>query len=359
MPSELFRNTGAGGFENVAARAGVDRIAFTKGVAAADFDNDRQTDLYVSNYGGANFLYRNNGNGTFTDVSTAARVLGTPQGFSTWFFDYDNDGWQDLFVTSYVASLDDLVRDRLGQPHRGTTMRLYRNRQDGSLADVTREAGLERVLMPMGSNFGDLDNDGFLDMYLGTGNPSYGALQGSVLLRNVNGRRFEDVTASSGTGELHRGHGVAFADLDHDGDEDIVFQVGGVTPGDRHAIRLFENPGHGHDWLALKLVGAKSNRSAVGARLAITVTDTEGQRREMHRMVTTGSSFGGNPLVQHVGLGRGASRVDVSVLWPATNSRQHFTDVGHNRWLEITEFAPHPTVLDRPAFRLGGARKQP
>ncbi len=108
-PAQLFRNKRDGTFEDIAKAAGVDRTAFTKGVVSVDYDNDRYPDLYVSNYGGTNFLYHNNRDGTFTELSAAARVFGTPQGFATWFFDYNNDGWQDLFVTSYVASLDDLV----------------------------------------------------------------------------------------------------------------------------------------------------------------------------------------------------------------------------------------------------------
>jgi hypothetical protein len=211
--------------------------------------------------------------------------------------------------------------------------------------------------MPMGANFGDLDNDGFLDMYLGTGNPSYGALAGSVLLRNREGRTFVDVTASSGTGELHRGHGVAFADLDNDGDQDIVFEVGGMTPGDRHAIRLFENPGHDNDWIGIKLVGVKSNRTAVGARITVAVEDERGRRRTIHRTVTTGGSFGGSPLFQHIGLGSKAKRVDVDVWWPTTDTRQRFTGVGKNRWVQIEEFAERYTPLRREQVRLGGARR--
>ena len=137
-------------------------------------------------------------------------------------------------------------------------MKLYRNSRDGGFLDVTAAAHLDKVSMPMGSNFGDIDNDGFLDIYLGTGSPSYAALAPSMLLRNKNGASFVDVTVSSGTGEMHKGHGVAFADLDNDGDEDIAFKVGGATPGDAHAFRLFENPGHANDWLGLNLVGVRS-----------------------------------------------------------------------------------------------------
>lgn len=357
MRAQLFRNRGNGTFEDIAGRAGVDRLAFTKGVVAADYDNDRFPDLYVSNYGGQNFLYRNNRNGTFSEVSAAARVSGTPQGFAAAFFDYNNDGWQDLFVTSYVASLDDMVRDYLGRPHNGTTMRLYRNLGDGTFRDVTAEAGLNRVLMPMGMNFGDVDNDGFLDLYLGTGNPSYGALQGAVLLRNVDGKTFVDATAAAGLGELHRGHGVAFADLDHDGDQDVVFQVGGMTPGDRHAARLFENPGNGADWISLKLIGARSARSAVGASITVTVQDDAGRRRTIARMVTTGGSFGGNPLEQHIGLGQGARRVDVDVWWPMSDTRQRFTDVAKNNAYRIQELAEAPTLIPRKPITLGGAER--
>jgi FG-GAP-like repeat/PPIC-type PPIASE domain/ASPIC and UnbV len=355
-PAQLFRNTRNGTFEDVAKAAGVDAVAYSKGVTAGDYDNDRFPDLFVSNYGGTNFLYHNNRNGTFTEFSAAARVLGTPQGFATWFFDYNNDGWQDLFVTSYVASLDEMVRDYLGMPHNATTMRLYRNSGDGAFRDVTVEAGLDRVRMPMGSNFGDIDNDGFLDMFLGTGNPSYGALAGSVLLRNKDGRAFVDVTGSSGTGELHRGHGVGFADLDNDGDEDIVFEVGGVTPGDRHALRLFENPGHGNDWIAVKLVGVKTNRSAVGARITAVVEDEKGQRRSIHRTVTTGGSFGSSPLTQHIGLGKSARVVDVDIWWPTSDTRQHFPGVGKNQWLQIEEFGKQYTVLKREPVKLGGSK---
>ena len=351
-PAQLFRNLRDGTFDDIAARAGVDKKGFNKGVAAADYDNDGWPDLYVSNLGGANFLYRNNHDGTFTELARGAGVPGPGQGFPTWFFDYDNDGHQDLFVGSFVTSVDEAARAYLRLPRSGNTVKLYRNLGDGSFQDVTRQAGLDKVLMVMGANFGDIDNDGFLDMYLGTGNPSYGSLVPSLLLRNKGGKAFVDVTVSSGTGELHKGHGVAFADLDRDGDEEIVFEVGGATPGDAHALRLFDNPGHGNDWIVVKLLGVKTNRAAIGARITVTVDGEDGER-VIHRSVGSGGSFGASPLMQHIGLGRAARNVEVDVWWPTSNTRQHFSNVGKNRFLEITEFGEAPRTVEQPVLRLG------
>jgi hypothetical protein len=355
-PAQLFRNQGNGTFADVAPKARVSRSAFTKGVAAADYDNDGWADLYVSNMGGTNFLYRNNHDGTFTELAAAAGVPGPVQGFATWFFDYDNDGWQDLFATSYYISIEETARSYLKLPKNANTLKLYRNLRDGSFQDVTRTVGLDLALMPMGANYGDIDNDGFLDIYLGTGNPSYASLVPSMLLRNRGGQSFVDVTVSSGTGELHKGHGVAFADLDHDGDQEIVFEVGGTTPGDAHALRLFENPGHGRDWIALKLVGTKSNRAAIGARITVNVEQTDGTRRAMHRVVGSGGSFGASPLQQHIGLGSSVRRVDVEVWWPTGGTRQRFAGVPVNRVIEITESGSEYRLLERPRLPLGGSQ---
>ena len=351
-PAQLFRNRGDGTFEDIAAKAGVARRAFNKGVAAADYDNDGWQDLYVSNLGGVNFLYRNNHDGTFTESGRAAGAPGPGQGFPTWFFDYDNDGHPDLFAASFVTSVDEAARAYLRLPRNGDGLKLYRNLGDGSFEDVTQQVGLDKSLMVMGSNFGDIDNDGYLDMYLGTGNPSYAALVPSLLLRNNAGKSFVDVTGSSGTGELHKGHGVAFADLDNDGDEEIVFEVGGATPGDVHALRLFENPGHGNDWITVKLVGVKTNRPAFGARITATV-HAKGTTRSIHRTVGSGGSFGASPLQQHIGLGPGAERVDLEVWWPTSNTRQRFPAIGKNRFVEITELARDYVSVERTPLPLG------
>jgi hypothetical protein len=354
--AQLFLNKGDGTFEDVAHAAGVDRTAFSKAVAAGDYDNDGWPDLYVSNLGGVNFLYHNNHDGTFTEQARAAGVPGPEHGFGTWFFDYDNDGWLDLFVTSYFQSLDESVRTYLGLPHNANTLKMYKNLRDGRFADVTARVGLDKVFMPMGANFGDIDNDGFLDMYLGTGNPSYVSLIPSVLLRNRAGTSFVDVTSSSGTGEWHKGHGVAFADLENTGDADIVFEVGGVTPGDAHALRLFKNPGHGNDWINLRLIGVKSNRAAFGVRIKVTVENAGRGTRAIYRVVGSGGSFGSSPLQQHIGLGKDARILDLEVSWPASSTRQHFANVASNQWLEIKELAKDYISLKRPRLPLGGPR---
>jgi hypothetical protein len=354
-PSQLFRNKGDGTFEDVSHKAGVDQIAYTKGVTAADYDNDGYMDFYVSNIGGPNFLYHNNHDGTFTDVAKQAGVQAPYYSFATWFFDYDNDGWPDLFVTSYFNSLDESVRSILGMPVHVETLRLYRNLHNGAFEDVTAKVGLDKVYMPMGSNFGDIDNDGYLDIYLGQGQPSFTGMLPHVLLRNDDGKRFVDVTAATGTGELHKGHGVAFADLERDGHEDIVAETGGAVPSDKHTMRVFQNPGNNNDWINVKLIGVKTNRSAVGAETKVTVEDGAGPARTIYRRVGETSSFGGNPLEQHIGLGPDAKIVSLDVWWPASNTRQHFTDIEKNEFISITEFATKTVKLNRPVCRVGGS----
>jgi tetratricopeptide (TPR) repeat protein len=357
QPAQLFLNKGDGTFQDISVSSGIDQIMFSKGVAAADYDNDGWPDLYVSNLNGNNFLYHNNHDNTFTEVAGAAGVPGSGHGFATWFFDYDNDGWPDIFVTSYFVSVDETARTYLDLPHNATTLKLYKNLHNGKFRDVTKEVGLDKVFMPMGANFGDIDNDGFLDIYLGTGNPSYGSLVPNVLLHNKEGKSFVDVTNSSGTGDWHKGHGVAFADLDNRGYEDIVAEIGGAVPGDSHALRVFENPGNGNDWISLKLVGVKTNRSAIGARIKVTVENKGQGTRSIYRTVGSGGSFGASPLQQHIGLGKDARIIDLEIWWPTSNTRQHFSNVERNQFLEIKEFASDYAKLDRKPYRLGGAKQ--
>jgi hypothetical protein len=356
-PSQLFRNKGDGTFEDISHAAGGDKVAFTKGVVAGDYDQDGYMDFYVSNYFGGNFLYHNNHNGTFTEVGKQAGVQDTQRSFAVWFFDYNNDGWPDLYVSSYYGSDEEVIRTYLDQPHSVQTMKIYKNLGNGTFQDVTKEVGLDKVFMPMGSNFGDVNNDGYPDIYLGSGNTSFAGLLPHVLLLNKEGKSFVDITGSSGTGELHKGHGIAFADLARNGNEDIIAQIGGAVPSDAHALRVFRNPGSGNDWINVHLVGVKSNRAAIGAQIKVTVRDQGQPERSVYRTVSSGGSFGANPMEQHIGLGKSAKILNLEVWWPASNTRQNFDHVAANQFIEIKEFEKEYTALKRTPVNLGGAGK--
>jgi hypothetical protein len=352
-PAQLYHNRGDGTFEEIGARAGIAQTSFVKGVAAADYDHDGFADIYVASLNGVNRLYHNNGNMTFTEVGRVAGVQAPSFSFATWFFDYDNDGWPDLFVDSYITSVDESLYTYLGMPHNAETLKLYRNKHDGTFEDVTSRVGLDKVFMPMGANFGDVDNDGYLDIYLGVGQPSFTALLPHVLLRNKQGKSFVDITESSGTGELHKGHGIAFADLARQGHEDIVAEIGGAVPSDSHAMRVFKNPGNDNDWLNVRLVGVKTNRAGVGAMIHVTVQDGNEAPHSIFRTVGATSSFGANPMEQNIGLGHNARVVALDISWPASATEQHFEDVRKNQYIEVKEFSPLYTRLERHPFRLG------
>src|SRR6266536_1510137 len=353
-PAQLFLNKGDGTFKNIAHTAGVDQTAFSKAVVSADYDNDGYPDFYVSVYGGNNLLYHNNHDNTFSEVASQAGVVGPHYTFPSWFFDYDNDGWPDLLVNSYFISVDESVRTISNLPHNALTTKLYHNERHGTFKDVTPDVGLEKVYMPMGANFGDIDNDGFLDFYIGNGYPNYAALIPHFLFRNHDGKYFADVTAASGTGELHKGHAVAFADLARNGNDDILTVTGGATPGDAHAFRLFENPGTDNDWINLRLVGVKSNRAAIGARIKVNVENEGRGTQPIYRTVGSGGSFGASPMEQHIGLGKSARIQNIEIWWPSSNTRQNFANVAKDQFLQIKEFDTSYTKLDRTSVQLGG-----
>ena len=352
-PNQLFRNNGNGTFKDISRSSGTDLSVVPKAVVAADYDNDGYADLFVSNYQGDSALLHNNHDGTFTDVAAQAGVLASGHGFASWFFDYDNDGRPDLLATSYAMSIEESVRTYLGLPHNSARMKLYRNLGNGAFRDVSEETGLNKVFMPMGANFGDVDNDGYPDIRFGTGELSYASLLPNVLLHNKGGKKFVDITASSGTGELHKGHGVAFADMDNDGDEDLLEVIGGGVPGDTHAFRLFENPGHGNDWISVRLVGVKANRAAIGARIKVTVKNGT-ETRAVYRTVGSGGSFGASPLEQHLGLGKSAEIVGLEIQWPGDAQPQRFASVPKNQAIEIKQSASDYRVIERPRYQLGG-----
>ena len=182
----------------------------------------------------------------------------------------------------------------------------------------------------MGANFGDLDNDGWLDIYLGTGDSTFQALLPNRMFRNDQGRWFRDVTTSGDFGHLQKGHGIAFADLHRTGSEDVFEEMGGAQPADVFQSALYRNPGNGNHWLTLKLEGSTSNHAAFGARIDVDVRDDRGKARHIYRTVGYGSSFGGNPLEQHIGVGTATMVKQVTVRWPAQKDGRQTGDVLHD-----------------------------
>lgn len=355
FPSQLFRNRGDGTFEEAAREAGVSNLQYAKGVAWGDIDTDGWPDLYVSNQGSPNRMYMNDGGERFRDVAAELGVREPRQSFACWFWDFDNDGSLDLYVASYhqLSGADNegsgeglrlypAVASFTGKEHTAEHARLYRGDGKGGFRDVSLELGLDRVTLTMGSNYGDLDNDGWLDFYLGTGYPYFDGIMPNLMYRNLAGKGFEDVTIPGGFGHLQKGHGVVFADLDRDGDQDILEQMGGGYYADAFGNVLFENPGFGRSWIKLRLVGTRSVRSAVGARVRVAFADGE-LERTVHRVIGTGGSFGANPLEEHVGLGRAKRVRSVEVIWPS-GARQRHLDLPAGATVHITEGEGTPRI---------------
>ena len=348
-PVQLYQNNRDGTFTDRARALGFGVLGVVKGVAWGDYNNDGRLDLYLSRFGQTNLLFRNDGKG-FTDVTAQAGVGEPVKSFPTWFFDYDNDGWLDLFVGGFdEASVDAVAVLYLGTRRPEGTPRLYRNNGNGTFRDVTIETKLDRVLLAMGANVGDLDNDGFLDVYVGTGAPDLNTLIPNRMFRNANGQYFQDVTTSGGFGHLQKGHGISWGDLDNDGDQDVFEVMGGWFSGDTYQNVLYENPGHGNHWIAISLEGRRSNRMGVGARLKVRVVTPRGPRH-IFATVSSGGSYGSSTLQQEIGLGDARSIESIEVTWPASGTTQVFKGVAMDQFVRIREGETDITPVPRTRF---------
>lgn len=358
FPSQLFRNEGMRNgvpvFREVGRAAGVQNFGFAKGVAWGDIDDDGDSDLFVSNIG-PNRLYVNLGDGRFRDESEARGLSGDTRNFAAFFFDIDNDGDLDLFNADYSVPTQAVAASLVGKPVDVGWPRIYLN-DGGHFQDVSAARGLDAPHLPMGANHGDLDGDGWEDLYLGTGLPAFTAIHPNAFYRNLGGERFEDQTFASRLGHLQKGHGVAFADLDHDGDLDVFEQLGGAYPYDVYGNALYRNPtndgGSGHRYLVLELRGVQSNSHAVGAEVTVLFEepvpsggpgDEPTRARQVVRTVTSGGSFGGSSFRLEIGLGQASAIRSVTVLWP----RQP----GPDGRAPLQIFAEGTFVLDR-AYRV-------
>lgn len=329
-PDVLYRNNGDGTFTNIAETAGVTNSVEGRGMAAVawDYDQDGLPDIYVANDTNRNFLYHNNGDGTFTDESTFIGVGYDERGVAEGSMgidcaDYDGDGWFDLIVANSEKAT------------------LYKNEEGLFFVDSTADSGLEQPTLPFigfSPLFLDYDNDGHLDMFCANGNPqdvvellvdhdTYA--QRDQMFQNNGDGTYSDISETAGAyfSEELVGRAAASADYDNDGDMDIV-----IMNSNQHAVLLRNEGGNRKNWLGIKLVGTQSNRDGIGAKVTLTTADTT-QIRE----VKSGSSYAsGSDTRLLFGLGESQHVKKVSIVWQS-GTLQELEDISANQILTIVE----------------------
>jgi hypothetical protein len=331
-PSWLFHNNGDGTFTDVSKSSGIEKY-FGKawGVVATDLNNDGKMDLFVANDTTENFLFMNGGNGKFEEIAALAGVgygdTGRPRsGMGVDSADFNQDGWMDLFV----ANID---HERYS---------LYQNNHDETFDDQAGPVGISaatRLMSGWGLKFFDYDNDGNLDLFLANGNPDdlIESMQKEVtyreplLLFHSDGKTLHNVSAESGPifSRNLSARGLAIGDFDNDGAPDVLIAINDAAP-----LLLRNTAAKGNHWLGIKLVGKKSNRDAIGARVTYQAGDLK-----RHRMKVGGGSF----LSSHdprmvLGLGKRTAIDWVEVKWPEPGgATERFTGLSIDKYITIVE----------------------
>ncbi|MBI4530418.1 MAG: CRTAC1 family protein, partial [Candidatus Latescibacteria bacterium] len=325
----LYLNNGDGTFTDITDRAGVaDPEGKSLGVAFGDYDNDGDQDLYVANDVSNDVLFRNSGDRTFTNINVDAGVDDPRGGMGVCWGDYDNDGDLDIFVTNWQDEMNVLYRNNLPKTPVGPVY-------VGNFDDVTVQAGLGEASLGhvgWGSEFFDYDNDGDLDLFITNGYTSPGKDtrtcigERNLLFRNnsemgrqdqtggqpgrsVVGQAFTDVSALAGDVFKRElvGRGAAFGDYDNDGDVDIV-----VVNNNGPATLLRNDGGNRPHWLNVRLVGTKSNRYGIGARITVVT----GEKRQIREVAAGSSYISCNSVEAEFGLGASTTVDSLIVRWP-------------------------------------------
>ena len=330
-PDILYHNNGDGTFTNVTKAAGIyEPKGKNLAVGAADYDNDGWPDLFVANDGLNAYLYHNERNGKFDEVGIISGMGLTARGSTMAAMcislgDYDNDGWLDLFITDFQKNSD----------------HLWHNDGKGSFDEVSDQAGITvptRDVLSFGGGFFDYDNDGWLDLFIANGHvypeveqvsPEVHFKQFNSLFHNEGNGKFTETTKIAGSGfqTPYVGRGVAFADFDNDGFMDLVVGNNGDPP-----LLLHNRGGNGNHFLNFKLVGTKSNRDAMGARMRVQA----GSISQIREIAGGGSYLSQSDLRAHFGLGKAAKAETVEVKWPS-GLRQLFHDVEADKFYLIEE----------------------
>jgi tetratricopeptide (TPR) repeat protein len=331
VPNRLFHNNGDGTFTEVTEQTGIQTIWPSIGGAWADYNNDGHQGLFVSNGLGRSQLYRNNGDGTFTDVSKEAGVDDLLFGSPVFWWDYDNDGWLDIAQCSWSDHEDVIYTFRHNEgPPDGSPMRVYHNNRNGTFTQVNRDIGITGCFGTMSANFGDFNNDGLLDLALGNGSPKMDRMEPMIILENQDGR-FHNTTFSAGLPLTGKSHGINMADLFGDGRLSVIVAAGGAYPGDLLTTNVYYPTTLAGNFLNVRLDGVFSNRSAIGARIAL-----ESEGRCQFRQVSGGSNFGCLPFEQHFGLADATTVQSLEIRWPS-GLLQRFEDLPVNTTIRFTE----------------------
>jgi len=316
-PNLLYRNDGGLQFIDVAEEAGLQRSDIENRTAAwADFDDDGFMDVLITR---SSALFKDNGDGTFVDVTAAAGITSSVDAQSGAWGDYDNDGDLDLYVT---------MGEQNGPPIQGI---LYQNNGDGTFTDVTAASGAIDTAGALGVTWGDYDNDGFLDLYIV--NTEKGTSDPNRLFRNNGDNTFTDVASIVGVGAkpgMGRGSDATFADYNNDGFLDLfVCNGAGNTVG---PYLLYRNNGNSNGWLKVVLIGQQSNRSGIGAKIFLRAGG-----RTQFREYTGQHYMSQDHIPVHFGLGQATIVDSLSIQWPIGGPRQTLHHLAINQTITVTE----------------------